>query len=63
MARLVQHGQERGAPEDQQLLRYASGKPITRRRYDHLWARIGQHLPWARAQQVSTHWLRHTTLT
>jgi integrase len=63
MGRLIQHGQDRHAPRDDQLLRYASGKPITRRRYDHLWARIGEHLPWAQAQQVSTHWLRHTTLT
>lgn len=25
--------------------------------------RLGKHLPWVAAQQVSTHWLRHTTLT
>lgn len=31
--------------------------------YDHLWARLGRHLPWITTQQVSTHWLRHTTLT
>jgi hypothetical protein len=36
---------------------------ITDRRYDHLWARIGRDLPWVRTQEVSTHWLRHTTLT
>jgi hypothetical protein len=63
MARLLQHAQERHAPGGGQLLRYASGQPITSRRYDHLWTRIGAHLPWARTQQVSTHWLRHTTLT
>jgi integrase/recombinase XerC len=45
------------------LLRYANGQPITSRRYDHLWARIGQHLPWVATQQISTHWIRHTTLT
>jgi integrase len=28
-----------------------------------MWKRIGQRLPWAAAQCVSTHWLRHTTLT
>jgi integrase len=33
------------------------------RRYDYLWHRIGEHLPWAAAQGISTHWLRHTTLT
>ena len=59
MARLVEHGQERHAPPDGQLLRYADGRPITSRRYDHLWARIGRHLPWVRTQQISMHWIRH----
>ena len=63
MARLVRHGQERQAPPGGQLLRYADGRPITSRRYDHLWARIGRQLPWVRTQQISTHWIRHTTLT
>jgi site-specific recombinase XerD len=63
MARLAQHGQERHAPPGGQLLRYADGRPITSRRYDHLWIRIGRQLPWARTQQISMHWIRHTTLT
>jgi integrase/recombinase XerC len=63
MGRLQQHGHERHAPQEGQLLRYTNGRPITSRRYDHLWARIGAHLPWVRTQQVSTHWIRHTTLT
>jgi site-specific recombinase XerD len=63
MACLVQHGQDRRAPADGQLLRYADGRPITSRRYDHLWARIGRRLPWVRTQQISTRWIRHTTLT
>ena len=63
MARLIQHGQERHAPRDGQLLRYASGQPITSRRYDHLWTRIGRHLPRVRTQQIGMHWIRHTTLT
>jgi integrase/recombinase XerC len=29
----------------------------------YLWKRLGAHLPWVASQQVSTHWLRHTTLT
>jgi site-specific recombinase XerD len=62
MARLVQHGRDRRAPGDVQLLRYADGHPITSRRYDHLWARLGRQLPWLRTQQVSAHWIRHTTL-
>jgi integrase/recombinase XerC len=63
MGCLTQHGQERRAPADGQLLRYADGQPITSRRYDHLWTRIGRHLPWVRTQQISMHWIRHTTLT
>jgi integrase len=63
MARLVQHGQERHAPPGGQLLRYADGRPITSRRYDYLWVRIGRELPWVRTQQISIHWIRHTTLT
>jgi site-specific recombinase XerD len=63
MARLAEHGQQRHAPPGGQLLRYANGQPITSRRYDHLWTRIGRHLPWVRTQQISTHWIRHTTLT
>jgi site-specific recombinase XerD len=63
MAHLQRHATDRHAPGDGQLLRYASGEPITKRRYDHLWTRIGKDLPWVATQQISTHWLRHTTLT
>jgi integrase/recombinase XerC len=63
MTRLVQHGQERHAPAGGQLLRYTDGRPVTSRRYDHLWTRMGRHLPWVRTQQISMHWIRHTTLT
>jgi hypothetical protein len=63
MGRLIEHTRERHAPAGGQLLRYANGRPITTRRYDHLWARLGRHLPWVRTHQVSSHWIRHTTLT
>jgi integrase/recombinase XerC len=64
MTHLLQHATDRRADRSDQLLRYASGRPITRRRcYDHLWTRLGHELPWVAAQQISTHWLRHTTLT
>src|SRR6516164_1479019 len=63
MARLIEHGDERHAPPGGQLLRYRNGRPITARRYDGLWARIGRVLPWVRTQQISMHWIRHTTLT
>jgi len=62
--RLAEHAHARGAvlPTDW-LLRYRDGRPLTSRRYDQLWRRIGQQLPWVAMLGVSTHWLRHTTLT
>ena len=63
MAALVQHAEERHAPPDERLLRYQNGRQITDRRYDHLWVRVGRELPWVRTQGISTHWIRHTTLT
>ena len=63
-AHLVDHADNRGAVADaDRLLRYRDGRPMTSRRYDNLWKRIGDRLPWVAAQGISTHWLRHTTLT
>jgi len=42
MAGLVRHAEERHAPPGERLLRYRNGRPITYRRYDGLWARIGR---------------------
>jgi hypothetical protein len=63
MAALLGHAGERHAPPAGQLLRYRNGRRITYRRYDHLWERLGRHLPWVRTQGISMHWIRHTTLT
>jgi integrase/recombinase XerC len=63
MAALVKHAEDRNAPADGGLLRYRNGRQITDRRYDQLWVRIGRELPWFRNHGISTHWLRHTTLT
>ncbi|MER5393095.1 hypothetical protein [Saccharopolyspora sp. NPDC002686] len=64
MTHLREHAEQRGATQSGgQLLRYTNGAPITYRRYDHLWARLGEQLPWVATQGISTHWLRHTTLT
>jgi integrase len=64
MAHLIAHAESRGglAP-GRPILRYANGRPISARRYDYLWQRLARHLPWVAAQQISTHWIRHTTLT
>ena len=64
MTHLLAHAESRGGLDSgERLLRYATGKPITSRRYDYLWDRLGEHLPWVKTQQVSTHWIRHTILT
>jgi integrase len=64
MRYLLAHHEQRGdGDRDGALLRYRDSRPLTYRRHDHLWRRIGRYLPWVAAQQVSTHWLRHTTLT
>jgi integrase len=58
---LADHAHCRGAAlPDYGLLRYRDGRPLTSRRYDHLWWRLGIAIPWVAAQGVSTHWLRHT---
>lgn len=64
MTHLRSHAATRGGLDSSdRLLRYATGKPITARRYDYLWDRLGEHLPWVRTQQVTMHWIRHTILT
>ena len=64
MTHLLAHVESRGGLDSgMRLLRYATGKPITARRYDYLWDRLGEHLPWVKTQQVTTHWIRHTILT
>ncbi|MFI6172950.1 tyrosine-type recombinase/integrase [Nocardia sp. NPDC051052] len=45
------------------VFRYRDGRPVTGRHYDHIWDRIGRYLPWVNRQQITAHWLRHTTLT
>jgi integrase len=63
MTHLQAHMHQRGGDHGGPILRYANGKPITKRRYDYIWRRLGEHLPWVETQQISAHWLRHTTLT
>ncbi|WP_406274567.1 site-specific integrase [Nocardia sp. NBC_00881] len=63
MRHLQEHAAQRHSPQSGQLLRYRNGKPITARRFDYLWNRVGEALPWVAAQGISMHWLRHTTLT
>jgi len=59
---LTQHAAARRAPPSGRLLRYKDGTAITYRRYDSLFVRLGQHLPWVLRENVSAHWIRHTIL-
>ncbi|WP_202918840.1 tyrosine-type recombinase/integrase [Saccharothrix deserti] len=64
MAHLRHHARARGACDpDSQVLRYHNGMPMGRRRYTMLWSRLGKHVDSVHTQMISTHWLRHTTLT
>ncbi|MFR9728097.1 hypothetical protein ACL03H_02640 [Saccharopolyspora sp. MS10] len=46
MRGLQEHAEHRSAAASGgPLLRYRNDDPITTRRYDHLWTRIGRHLP------------------
>jgi integrase len=64
MRHLLAHGKTRGGlGSDRRLLRYANGRPITAKRYECLWRRLGENLPWVIAQQVDMYWIRHTILT
>jgi integrase len=64
MTHLLAHAESRGGLDSgEHVLRYTTGKAITARRYDYLWDRLGENLPWVRTQQVSTQWIRHTIVT
>jgi integrase len=64
MRHLLAHGERRGGlGNGQRLLRYANSRPITKKRYEVLWRRLGEHLPWVETLQVSMYWIRHTILT
>ena len=54
MRHLPVRGESRGGlGNGQRLLRYTNGMPITKKRYDHLWRRLGEQLPWGDTLQVS----------
>jgi site-specific recombinase XerD len=63
-AALAEHAAQRGSQRrTDTLLRYRDHRPLTSRRYDTLWRRVRDVLPWAEQLGISAHWLRHTTLT
>jgi site-specific recombinase XerD len=44
------------------VFRYASGAPLTRRRFNALFDRVDRHTDFSEMLDVSAHWIRHTTL-
>jgi integrase/recombinase XerC len=53
MSHLLAHGESRGGlTPGRPLLRYANGRPISSRRYDYLWRRLGRYLPWVATQHL-----------
>ena len=64
MRYLVHHARVRGAVEEEStVFRFDNGNPLTKKRYETLWKRVGANVRSAQVLGVSTHWLRHTTLT
>lgn len=45
------------------VFHYAGGFPLTDRRFDTIFNRVGRVLPWAKSLGVSLHWIRYSTLT
>jgi integrase/recombinase XerC len=63
MVHLLAHVESRGGTNGNGTFRHPNGKPITKRRYEQIWERLGKQLSWVSTQMVTAHWLRHTTLT
>lgn len=61
-AALRAHADDR-SPGSHRAFHYRDGRPLTERRFDTLFRRIGEQIPWARSLGVSLHWIRYTTLT
>ncbi|MEU0877487.1 site-specific integrase [Lentzea sp. NPDC005914] len=64
MQALLDHAEERGVRDKESpLLRFPDGRPMTKIRYRRLWDRVQMHIKVVDEESISTHWLRHTTLT
>ncbi|NUT53075.1 MAG: site-specific integrase [Saccharothrix sp.] len=64
MKYLLHHAHERGARDPgSRVLRFLNGTPLTKRRYENMWNRIGKQVDSVQVLGISAHWLRHTTLT
>lgn len=66
---LLQLAAERGStkPHDP-IFRYhpdaaGKGRPMKAKRFETLWKRIQSELDWAREEEITSHWYRHTSTT
>ncbi len=57
------HSEARPSNGVDTVFRYRDGQPLTDRRFDTIFRRLGDHLPWAKSLGVSLHWIRYSTLT
>lgn len=61
MAALGRHAERRGGREvTHRVLRKRNGRPISYRRYDGLWKRVRENLPWAKELEVTTYSVTET---
>ena len=69
MESLIGFAKSRGATQlSDSVFRYLPNKaglssPLTSKRFETLWKRLGKSLPWVSAQSISGHYLCHTVLT
>jgi site-specific recombinase XerD len=63
LADLSRFAWSRGARRDgDPVLRYHTGAPLTRRRFNTLFDRVDREVGWTEPLDVGAHWIRHTTL-
>ncbi|MGQ4601233.1 hypothetical protein [Nocardia sp. R6R-6] len=61
MTALGKHAARRGGENiTHRVLRKRNGRPISRRRYDGLWNRVCENLPWAEELEVTTYSITET---
>lgn len=63
LARALRAHAEHRHPGCPRVFHFANGRCLTHRRFDTMFHRVGEHLPWAKTLGVSLHWIRYSTLT
>lgn len=59
MRYLVHHARALGAvDQESKVFRFDDGNPLTKKRYETLWKRVGANITSAQVLGISTHWLQ-----